>query len=159
MRRAFLLAACLMTAAYVTPGQVPSEQSAGEDARAAVEANHRKFIGAFGKGDAAVVAALHAADARVLPQNARPVEGTQGIQAFWQGLMSRGARLVQLETLRLEARGELAYEVGDYIATTQSGPGQTVVHSGSYVVVWRREGGEWKVAAAIWNASRAAPGQ
>lgn len=159
MRRAILLAAVL-AAASAAPGQVREVGApAGDDAEAAIAANHSQFVGAFGKRDAAAVAALHAADARLLPEGGRPVEGAEAVEAFWRGLLEAGARLVQLQTLRVEAHGAMAYEAGDYIMTVPSSPGQTVVHAGSYVVVWRREGGGWKVAAAIWNSDRAAPGQ
>lgn len=157
MKRAALIAAFL-AGTFVASGQeAPSGPPAAEEARAAIAANHSKFVGAFGKRDAAALAALHAADARLLPQGARPVEGVRNVEAFWGGLLKAGARLVQLQTLSVEERGELAYEVGDYIVTTQPSPGLTAINSGSYLVVWRRQGGEWKLAAAIWNTDKGAP--
>ncbi|HEX6623672.1 MAG TPA: DUF4440 domain-containing protein [Pyrinomonadaceae bacterium] len=155
MKRAALIA-FLLAGSFVASGQeAPAAPPAAEEARAAIAANHSKFIGAFGKGDAAAVAALHAADARLLPHGGRPVEGVQNVEAFWAGLLKAGARLVQLQTLSVEERGELAYEVGDYIVTTRPQPGLTAINSGSYLVVWRRQGGEWKLAAAIWNTDKA----
>ena len=151
---AFLLAGTFVASAQEVP---PAGPPAAEEARAAIAANHSKFVGAFGKGDAAAVAALHAADAKLLPQVAPPVEGVRNVEAFWGGLLKAGARLVQLQTLSVEERGELAYEVGDYIVTTQPSPGLTAINSGNYLVVWRRQGGEWKLAAAIWNTDKAAP--
>jgi len=157
MKRAALIAAFL-AGTFVASGQeAPAGPPAAEEARAAIAANHSKFVGAFGKRDAAALAALHAADARLLPQGGRPVEGIQNVEAFWGGLLKAGARLVQLQTLSVEERGELAYEVGDYIVTTQPQPGLTAINSGSYLVVWRRQGAEWKLAAAIWNTDKAAP--
>lgn len=157
MKRAALIAAFL-AGSFVASGQeAPAGPPAAEEARAAIAANHSKFVGAFGKGDAAAVAALHTDDARLLPQGGRPVEGVRNVEAFWGGLLKAGARLVQLQTLSVEERGELAYEVGDYIVTTQQAPGLTAINSGSYLVVWRRQGGEWKLAAAIWNTGGAAP--
>ena len=155
MKRAALIAAFL-AGTFVASGQeAPAGPPAAEDARAAIAANHSKFVGAFGKGDAAGVAALHAADAKLLPQGGRPVEGVRNVEAFWGGLLKAGARLVQLQTLSVEAQGELAYEVGDYIVTTRPAPGLTAINSGSYLVVWKRQGGEWKLAAAIWNTDKA----
>ena len=166
MKRATLSVALLLAAAVVTSGQVPAgppQQAqapagapAAEDASAAIASNHSKFLGAFGKGDAAAVAALHAADARVLPQGGRPVEGHESIEAFWRGVIKAGTRLVQLQTLSVEEKGELAYEVGDYLMTTRPSPGQTEIRAGSYLVVWRRQDGAWKVAAVIWNTDGAA---
>lgn len=158
MRRAILLAAVLATHTVLAQAQ-ETGTPAGGDAQAAIAANHSKFVGAFGKRDAAAVAALHAADARLLPQGRRPVEGAKDVEAFWRGLLEAGARLVQLQTQRVETHGEVAYEVGDYIMTVQTKPGETIVHAGNYLAVWKRQEGEWKVAAAIWNSDGARPSQ
>jgi ketosteroid isomerase-like protein len=157
MKRAALIVAFLAGTLAASGQEAPAGPPAAEEARAAIAANHSKFVGAFGKRDAAAVAALHADDAKLLPQGGRPVEGVRNVEAFWGGLLKAGARLVQLQTLSVEERGELAYEVGDYIVTTQPSPGLTAINSGSYLVVWRRQGAEWKLAAAIWNTGEAAP--
>ena len=136
----------------------PPASPAGE-ARAAVAAGHQKFSGAFARRDAADAAALHAADAKLLPENGRAVEGAQAVEAFWRAAMESGVRLVQLQTLSVEERGDLAYETGDYMTTVPTGPGVTDVRSGNYLAVWRREGGDWKVAAAIWNRGGAPAGR
>jgi ketosteroid isomerase-like protein len=138
----------------VAPARAPTM---GE-ARAAVAANHQKFTGAFARRDAAAAAALHASDARLLPENGRAVEGAQAVEAFWRAAMESGVRLVQLQTLSVEERGDLAYETGDYMTTVPTAPGVTDVRSGNYLAVWRREGGDWKVAAAIWNRGESPAG-
>jgi ketosteroid isomerase-like protein len=160
VERTFLLAALTAAALCLGYGQ---EQTAppvgGTEARAAIEANHRKFTGAFAARDAAKAAALHAPDARLLPEGDGPIEGAQVVEAYWRGAMESGVRLVQLQTLSVEERGELAYETGDYMVTVPTGPGVTDVRSGNYLVVWRRSGGDWLVAAAIWNAGKGGLGR
>ena len=159
VKRTLLLAAVLAVTSYLGRAQENAAPAGGGEARAAIEANHRKFTGAFAKGDAAAVAALHAPDARVLPERGRPVEGSQAVEAYWRDVMKSGVRLVQLQTLSVEERGDLAYETGDYMTTAPAAPGVTEVNSGNYLVVWRRAGGEWAVAAAIWNTNRDAAGR
>jgi ketosteroid isomerase-like protein len=51
-------------------------------------------------------------------------------------------------------RGDLAAETGKYDLTGADG---TVLDSGKYVVVWKREGGHWKLHRDIWNTSMPAP--
>lgn len=160
IRTALVIAATAAAAAFgLGYRQEGTPPVPGSDARTAVAANHQKFIGAFAKGDAAAVAALHAADAKLLPENGRPVAGAQEVEAFWRDVMRSGSRLVQLQTLSVEERGDLAYETGDYMTTVPAGAGVTNVRAGNFVVVWRREGGDWKVATAIWNTGKAAPGR
>src|SRR5215208_6483467 len=139
MIRTALVIAAALGLGYRQEGALPAP---GGEARAAVAANHQKFIGAFAKGDAAVVAALHAADAKLLPENGHPVAGAQEVEAFWRDVMRSGSRLVQLQTLSVEERGDLAYETGDYMMTVPVGAGVTDVRAGNFVVVWRREGGD-----------------
>ena len=157
MKRAALIALLLAAAASAASGQEPVAPPRAADAREAIAASHSKFVGAFGKGDAAALAALHAADVKLLPQGGRPVEGVPNVEAFWASLIKSGARLVQLQTLSVEERGELAYEGGDYILTTRPQPGLTSINSGNYLAVWRRQGEEWRVAALIWNSDGAEP--
>lgn len=152
--RTFLLAALAILTPCLGYGQEQATPRSDAETRAAIEANHRKFIGAFAARDAAAAAALHAPDARLLPERGAPVEGAPAVEAYWRGAMESGVRLVQLQTLSVEERGDLAYETGDYMATVPAGAGVTDVRAGSYLVVWRRSGGVWLVAAAIWNASK-----
>jgi ketosteroid isomerase-like protein len=36
--------------------------------------------------------------------------------------------------------------------------GGQVIDNGKYVVLWRREAGQWKLHRDIWNSSQPAPG-
>ena len=50
----------------------------------------------------------------------------------------------------------MAYEIGTYTMGLDA-PGGRVEDEGKYVVVWTRVGGDWKVAADIFNSNRPAP--
>ena len=66
-----------------------------------------------------------------------------------------GMRLqkAKLETVELEDHGTTAVEVGCY---TLSGGGQ-VMDSGKFIVIWKQEGGQWKLHRDSWNSSMAPP--
>jgi uncharacterized protein (TIGR02246 family) len=120
--------------------------------RAAVEANNRKFEQAFHRGDAAGIAALYSGNARILPPGSEMMQGRAAIQAFWQAAMDLGIKEAELETLDVEEGGEqLAREIGRYVLTIQQGS-ETVKRPGKYVVVWKQEGGDWKLDVDIWNS-------
>ncbi len=61
-----------------------------------------------------------------------------------------GIKTARLETLELESHGETAVEVGKY--TLGGGEGQTL-DQGKYVVVWKNDGGAWKLHRDIWTSS------
>ena len=157
MRRTFLLLAAVILSASSALGQ--AKDNKGGEVRAAVEAANKQFIEAFNKGDAAAVAAMYSADARLLPPNGPMGEGRQAVQQFWQGAIGAGAKMVSLETLHVESQGNLAFEVGRYTLTAPKTGGGAATDTGKYVVVWEREGGGWRIAADIWNSDVPAPGQ
>jgi uncharacterized protein (TIGR02246 family) len=157
MRRTFLLLAAVILAASSALGQ--AKDGKGGEVRAAVEAANKQFIAAFNKGDAAAVAAMYSADARLLPPNGPMGEGRQAVQQFWQGAIGAGLKLVSLETLHVESQGNLAFEVGRYTLTAPKTGGGTTTDTGKYVVVWEREGDKWKLAADIWNSDASAQAQ
>jgi ketosteroid isomerase-like protein len=80
------------------------------------------------------------------------LKGTDAIQAFWQGAMEMGVKEARLETLEVEVRDDLAYEVGKFELTVRPQGGEGAKIRGKYVVVWKREeGGGWKMHVDIWN--------
>lgn len=123
------------------------------DIRQAIDAANQNFMQAFQRGDAAGVAACYTADARLLPPNGQPMNGTAAITAFWQGAMALGITAAKLETVELESRGDLAIEIGQYTLTIQPAPDTTATDVGKYVVVWKDDGGVWKLHIDIWNTN------
>jgi ketosteroid isomerase-like protein len=122
--------------------------------KAAIEAANAKFSADFAKGDAAAVAAHYSGAAQAFPPNGDIAKGREAIQKVWKGAMDAGVKAVKLVTLEAEAHGDTAYEVGTYVLT---GEGGKQLDNGKYVVVWKREGGQWKIHRDIWNTSMPAP--
>jgi uncharacterized protein (TIGR02246 family) len=107
---------------------------------------------AFRRRDAAAIADLYTRDGQLLPANSDFVTGTDAIRAFWQGAMDMGIEEVVLETAELEGHRDTAHEVGRYTLRA----GGEAADSGKYLVIWRREGGSWKLHRDIWTTSRPA---
>ncbi len=123
-----------------------------DEIRSAITAGNANFMAAFARGDAAGVAACYTSDAQLLPPNGEPMSGTANITAFWQGAMALGIKDAQLETKHVEARGDLAVEVGQYTLTIQPEGAAAMTDVGKYVVVWKDDGG-WKLHIDIWNTN------
>ena len=123
--------------------------------REAINVANAAFMAAFRASDAGAVADCYSKDGQLLPANSDVVSGAASIASFWGGAMKKGIAEVKLETVELEAAGDLAVEVGRYVlAGGDGGP----VDNGKYVVVWHREGGSWKIHRDIWTTNRPAPG-
>jgi len=110
------------------------------------------WTAAFNKGDAQAVAAMYAEDAYVLPPGSDIVKGRAAIEAFWrQAAQQMGdAKLTTLDVLPLGRNA--AREIGTVTLKTKTQPPQEVV--GKYAVVWRKIGGQWKLATDIWNTNK-----
>ena len=125
-------------------------QQSTSDVRQEIEAANRRFVEAFRRRDADAVAACYTSSAQLLPSNFDVIAGTEQITGFWRGAMDMGIADVRLETVEVEPRGDLAVEVGRYVLSgADGGP----IDRGKYVVVWRREGGAWKLHRDIWTTS------
>ena len=120
--------------------------------KATIEKLNNAWTAAFNKGDAQAVAAMYAEDAYVLPPGSDIVKGRAAIEAFWrQAAQQLGdAKLTTLDVLPLGRNA--AREIGTVSLKTKSQPPQEVV--GKYAVVWRKIGGQWKLATDIWNTNK-----
>jgi ketosteroid isomerase-like protein len=124
------------------------------DARAAIEDSNKQFAAALSRGDGKALGAMYTATAQAFPPNSDIVQGREAIGRFWQGAIDAGVKGMELTTLEVEAHGDTAHEVGTYALT---GEGGKTLDRGKYVVIWKREGGQWKLHRDIWNTSAPAP--
>lgn len=120
--------------------------------RAEIEAVNRQLMDAV-PGDAAAAAALYTDNARVLPPNIEPVVGKAAIQELFQSLADMGAKTLKLKTGSVHDFGDAAVEEGDYAFELQPEGSEVMTDLGTYVVMWRRDGGEWKLDLDIWNSN------
>jgi uncharacterized protein (TIGR02246 family) len=153
MKRLLFSTLLMISMTPLAPGQGAAQKSATTSARKAIETANKRFVEVFNKGDAVAVAGMYTSDARVLPPNSQTIEGKENIQTFWQEFITMGVKVVKLETVKVEARGDTAYELGQYTLTIPQAGGQTITDQGKYLVVWKRVGRGWKLAVDIWNTS------
>jgi uncharacterized protein (TIGR02246 family) len=125
-----------------------------EETLSAIIANNERFMRAFEQADADAIAALYTTDARLLPPNQPMLAGTDAIKQFWQGMLRLNIKQPRLETVELaEQRNDLACELGRYSFTIPLPDGGSATDTGKYLVVWKREDGEWKLHLDIWNTN------
>ncbi len=111
---------------------------------------NQAFMAAFGDGDTTGMAALYTAEGQLAPPNSEVVAGTEGIAGFWQAVIDMGLKGAKLETIELEEYGGTAVEQGRYQLMDADG---AVADHGKYIVIWKRDGDDWKLHRDIWNTS------
>jgi uncharacterized protein (TIGR02246 family) len=117
--------------------------------RAEVEAVNAKWMEFFNKGDFAGIASLYTADATAFPPGSPMVKGNTAIGAMWKN-MAEQVSDPRVITLDVKVLGpSAAREIGTFSLKTKGQTPQEI--SGKYLVVWEKVGGDWKLAADIWN--------
>lgn len=106
---------------------------------------------AFNAGDAAAMAALYTTDARLMPPGSEPVSGTAAIRGYFASQMTGGAKFA-LTPGEAMGFGDFAFESGKWVAT--GADGKHLDH-GTYVSLFRKVDGAWKLHRDTWNSSMA----
>jgi len=148
-RRAAAAAVLLLAVATL------NSATAAETVRAAVERANRAFVAAYAAHDSAKLALLYARDAAALPPGGDRANGREAIRKVWQGAMDAGVTNVTVRTIEVEARGDLAYEAGEYALDAPGKDGKLAHSAGKYIVVWKRSSGTWQLYRDIWNETPA----
>ena len=122
--------------------------AAKADDKADIQALNDQFSAAANRGDGAALAALYAPDAKVLPPDNSIVTGS-AIGPYQAGFEKIGAHLKLVATDVVRLSPDYLREVG--IASFDTRGAKPVHVTGTYVVVWKRVGGVWKLWTDIFH--------
>ncbi|HEY6764187.1 MAG TPA: DUF4440 domain-containing protein [Candidatus Sulfotelmatobacter sp.] len=102
---------------------------------------------------------LYAADALVLRSNIPNVRGASAIREFFFNALDSGLGEVEIEPLRVEVVGGIAYEAGRCKALVSGGAaGKRREERGKYLwVLAKQDDGDWKLAADCWSSDLTLP--
>ena len=114
-----------------------------------VKAANKVLMGHLAAGNATGVAGCYTKKALLLPPGAPLLKGAKNIAGFWAGAIAQGVKSAVLKTQEVDELGSTAIECGVF---TLKGEGGAVLGAGKYVVVWKKEGGAWKLHRDIFNA-------
>jgi ketosteroid isomerase-like protein len=121
-----------------------------DSVRTSIEAANAQFSAAAAKGDGEALAALYSTDGQLMPAGSAPIRGTEAIQKFWQGALDSGIATVGLKTIDVFGRAPTATEVGEYELRDKAGK---VLDHGKYIVIWRHDGGTWKLLRDMFSTN------
>jgi ketosteroid isomerase-like protein len=95
---------------------------------------------------------LYAVDAIVLRPNVPPVRGTAAIREFFFSLLDAGFGDVEMEPLRTEVFGDIAYDAGRCKMLVPFTMGKRREERGKYLLTLARQAGDWKILADSWSS-------
>jgi uncharacterized protein (TIGR02246 family) len=110
------------------------------------------FVTSFNTGNYDQAAALFAQDGAFMAPNHDPAYGPKTVERLLRQFGESGYEDLRLETVRVEASGELAMEIGRYTVAVRQPDGTIVADRGKYVKAWRRLGA-WLIVADCWSSN------
>lgn len=94
----------------------------------------------------------YATDALVLRPNHSAVRGSAAIREFFFAVLDAGLGEVELEPLRVEVVGDVAYEAGRCKMLVPYVVGKRREERGKYLTVLARQAnGEWRIVSDCWS--------
>jgi len=121
-------------------------------ARKIIDSANQAFGTLVEKADSAGIGALYASDAKLMAPNGPAIQGTTGIISAFAGMLKSGVAKAQLKTTDLWGTEALLSEEGTYTLYSKDGK---ELEKGKYIVLWKKEGGNWKMFRDIFNSDMA----
>jgi ketosteroid isomerase-like protein len=117
-----------------------------------IDSLNKKYADAMLKGDSAAVVAMFTSDGKVLPPNEAEA-GAAAMGTMIKGLPQSGITKIIFKTDDLFGSGEYVTEAGHY----EMGDSTRTFEKGKYLVVWKKQNGQWKLHRDIWNSNAPGP--
>src|SRR5258708_7163142 len=114
----------------------------------------RDWVAKVAAKDLAGTVAFYAKEGVLMAPGAPPAQGTAAITEAWRGILGlpNGSLSFAPTRVAVAKSADLAYETGTYSLAFDGAKGR-VQDEGKYVVVWKKEAGQWKAAADIFNSN------
>lgn len=112
-----------------------------------------EWRGAWARNDARGAARFYTDDALLLIGDGKPLRGRQDIENGFTGLLSTSG-VIQVAVDDFVASGNVAYAFGNFWYQNEEGESEPAV-SGTYVMLFRRDGRSWKIRSQMFSASPA----
>jgi len=110
------------------------------------------FVTSFNTGNYDQVASLFAQDGAFMAPHHDPAYGPKAVERLLRQIGEAGYEDLRLETVRVDASGDMAVEIGRYTVAIRQPDGTVLADRGKYVKAWRRLGA-WLITADCWSSN------
>lgn len=126
--------------------------SVGQSVESTIRELVQDFCMNFNTGNYDHCAAIFSPDGFLMAPNEDMVQGQKPIQRVLENFTDRGFSDLRMETVRVDASGDMAAEIGRYTQSIRLSNGTTVIDRGKYLSVWRRLGA-WRILSTCWSSN------
>ena len=118
-------------------------------AKDSIIATNNRFAAAIAAGDSAAVASFYTSDGKIMASNMPASVGTAAITHFASETIKMGIKNIKFQTADVWGTKDLLSEEGTFTITDDKG---AAIDKGKYIVLWKQEGGSWKLFRDIFNS-------
>jgi ketosteroid isomerase-like protein len=113
--------------------------------------NINAFSKAYVNADYDKLTKFYCTDGKIFPAGADIISGHEAIKKRWISPKGTSIQSHKISPKEIKIIDNYAYDYGYYKGVSTSKKGKTSTFNGKYVIVWRKEGSEWKIYLDIWN--------
>ncbi|CAB3733136.1 hypothetical protein LMG24238_05918 [Paraburkholderia sediminicola] len=122
-----------------------------QDVRDHLLARYDVWMAAIAEKNIDAIASIYASDAVYMQPGQPRHVGKDAVIAVWRTYFTRpDFKALYTPTLTVSTSLDVAYDVGSYVVSLTR-DGEPVEIRGKYVVIWKKEGGDWVAAVDIDN--------
>ena len=114
------------------------------------------FVTSFNTSNYDQAAALFAQDGAFMAPHHDAAYGPKAVEHLLREFGDSGYEDLRFETIRVDASGDLAMEIGRYTVAIRQSDGTICADRGKYLRCWRRLGA-WLVVADCWSSNLPVP--
>ena len=97
------------------------------------------------------IANAYTMDGKILPPGTDIITGREAIKKRWTLPAGVKIPLHKVTPTEITVIGDYAHDIGYYEGRTLRKDGTEVSWKGKYLIIWKKENGEWKIYADAWN--------
>ena len=142
------------------PTEPPAAEAEAEEpafdlaaAKAEIEAANQKLMAGWASGDPAQVAACYTKDTKFMEPNKASMVGRAAVEENTKGGMEAGINKLQVTIIEVWGNKDMIVEEGSYTVGNE----EATFDQGKYMVLWKKEDGEWKLHRDIYNSDNPLP--
>lgn len=113
--------------------------------------NINLFSEYYTSGNYDALANAYCKEGVILPPGADIIKGREKIKQRWKLPDGISVLYHKITPVEISVNGNWAYDIGYYEGTNIKRNGEEVNFKGKYVIVWKKEEGDWKIYADAWN--------
>lgn len=113
--------------------------------------NVQSFSKSYTSGNYNALADAYCLEGTILPPGTDIIKGREAIKQRWVLPEGISVPYHKITPVEISVKGDWAYDIGYYEGTTLKKNGDKADWKGKYIIIWKKEDGDWKIYSDIWN--------